>query len=147
MSRRALVVAALLLAGCTPAQIPVAIPSPADQSACRELVKALPLNLDGHENTGRSEYAAAWGDPRIVLRCGVPTPAAYEKISEMVVIDGVSWFPEEQNDGYVFTAMGRSPLVEVYVPDQYAPEVNPLVDLAPAMTDNTTVTGAAGVAP
>lgn len=107
----------------------------------------MPLSLDGHENTGRSEYAAAWGDPRIVLKCGVPTPADYEQTSEMVVINGISWFPQERSDGYVFTAMGRSPLVEVYVPNRYAPEVNPLVDLAPAMAEQTEITGAAGVAP
>lgn len=147
MSRRALVVAALLLAGCTSAEIPSADPSAPDQQACRNLVEALPLSLDGHENTGRSQYAAAWGDPRIVLKCGVPIPAGYEKTSEMIAIDEVSWFPEQQDDGYLFTAMGRSPLVQVYVPDAYAPEVNPLVDLSPAMADNTQVTGAAGVAP
>jgi hypothetical protein len=147
VSRSALVLVAALLAGCSSAQIPAADPSPADQQACRTLVAALPLSLDGHENTGRSEYAAAWGDPRIVVKCGVPAPAAYEKTSEMVVINDISWFPEEQDDGYEFTAMGRTPLVTVYVPDSYAPEVNPLVDLAPAMAEHTEVTGAAGVAP
>lgn len=147
MSRRALVLAAALLAGCTSAQIPAADPSPADQQACRDLVEALPLSLDGHENTGRSQYAAAWGDPRIVLKCGVPRPTAYEKTSEMVVVNDISWFPEQQAEGYLFTAMGRTPLVEVYVPDNYAPEVNPLVDLAPAMAQHTEVTGPAGVAP
>jgi hypothetical protein len=65
----------------------------------------------------------------------------------MVVINEVSWFPEQQAEGYVFTAMGRTPLVEVYVPDTYAPEVNPLVDLAPAMTEKTEISGPAGVAP
>ena len=43
--------------------------------------------------------------------------------------------------------MGRTPLVEVYGPDTYAPEVNPLVDLAPAMSEKTKISGAAGVAP
>ena len=65
----------------------------------------------------------------------------------MVVINEVSWFPEQQAEGYVFTAMGRTPLVEVYVPDTYAPEVNPLVDLAPVMAEKTEISGPAGVAP
>ncbi|TXH30959.1 MAG: DUF3515 domain-containing protein [Actinobacteria bacterium] len=147
MSRRALVLAALLLAGCSNAEIPSSQPPAADEQACRSLVESLPLSLDDHENTGRSEYAAAWGDPRIVLKCGVPAPSAYEKTSEMVVINEVSWFPEQQAEGYVFTAMGRTPLVEVYVPDTYAPEVNPLVDLAPVMTEKTEISGPAGVAP
>lgn len=107
----------------------------------------LPPELDGDSDSGRSEFAAAWGDPQIALRCGVAQPAAYEKTSEMVVVNGVSWFGEEQSDGYVFTAVGRTPLVEVRVPDSHWPEVNPLVDLAPVMKKQTEVTGPAGVAP
>lgn len=103
--------------------------------------------MDGDENTGRSEYAAAWGDPRIVLRCGVTVPDAYEKTSEMVVVNEISWFAEEQSGGYLFTAVGRSPLVQVYVPDTHQPQVNPLVDLAPAMSEHTQVSGPAGVTP
>ncbi len=103
--------------------------------------------MDGDGDTGRSQYAAAWGDPRIVLRCGVPTPAGYEKTSEMVVVNGVSWFAQEQTAGYLFTAVGRSPVVEVYVPDTHQPQINPLVDLAPAMSQHTQVSGPAGVAP
>lgn len=144
MSRRALVLAALLLAGCSNAEIPSSQPPAADEQACRSLVESLPLSLDDHENTGRSEYAAAWGDPRIVLKCGVPAPSAYEKTSEMVVINEVAWFGEEQPNGYIFTAVGRGPLVEVTVPDTHAPEVNPLVDLADVMKQQTEVTGPAG---
>ncbi|MBK6761870.1 MAG: DUF3515 domain-containing protein [Micrococcales bacterium] len=146
MPRRALVLV-LLLAGCSAAQIPAADPSPSDEAPCRALVEALPRTLDGDEDTGRSEYAAAWGDPRIVLRCGVATPAGYQKTSEMVVVNEISWFAEEQSDGYVFTAVGRSPLVQVYVPDTHQTQVNPLVDLAPAMTQHTEVSGPAGAAP
>ena len=105
---------------------------------------ALPEKIDGEVDSGRSEYAAAWGDPRIVLRCGVATPAAYEKTSELIAINGVSWLPEEQDRGYLFTAVGRTPQVEVYVPDIHTPEVNPLVDLAAPVKQNTEVTSAAG---
>lgn len=62
----------------------------------------------------------------------------------MVVINEVAWFGEEQPNGYIFTAVGRSPLVEVTVPDTHAPEVNPLVDLADVMKQQTEVTGPAG---
>jgi len=122
-------------------------PAPTDQAACQSLVAALPDTLDGDGNSGRSQYASAWGDPRIVLTCGVPVPPTYQKTSEMMVMNGVAWFGEEQADGYLFTAVGRSPLVQVYVPDTHQPEVNPLVDLAPVMKQHTEVTGAAGVAP
>jgi hypothetical protein len=102
--------------------------------------------LDSATNTGRSEYAAAWGDPRIVLRCGVGVPGQYRPDSEMVVVEQVAWFAEEGANGYLFTAIGRTPLVEVFVPQRYAPEVNPLVDLAQSLRAGTRVSGPAGVA-
>ena len=77
-------------------------------------------DIDGDISAGRSEFAAAWGDPPIVLKCGVAVPEAYEKTSEMVVINEVAWFGEEQPNGYIFTAVGRGPLVEVTVPDTHA---------------------------
>ena len=102
--------------------------------------------MDGAQDTGRSEYAASWGDPRIVLRCGVATPAAYRPASEMVLVNDVAWLPEEQPEGYLFTAVGRSPQVQVYVPRTHTPEVNPLVDLADVMKERTRVSGVAGSA-
>ncbi len=103
------------------------------------------MTLDGSENSGRSDFAAAWGDPQIVLRCGTATPAAYRPESQMVVVNDVAWLPEEQVKGYTFTAVGRTPQVQVWVPDTHSPEVNPLVDLAPVMQAQTKVSGAAGV--
>ncbi|KWX09858.1 hypothetical protein TR74_07120, partial [Carbonactinospora thermoautotrophica] len=85
--------------------------------------------------TTDSPLVAAWGDPPIVLRCGVPVPAAYQPTSQVVTINGVDWFPEQLTRGYVFTTVGRVANVEVSVPDAYAPEVNPLVDLAGAVAD------------
>ena len=146
MPRRAFVAAVLLLAGCSSAQVPAADPPASDQGACSTLIKALPLTIDGAENTGRSDFAAAWGDPQIVLRCGVATPAAYQPDSEMIVVNEVAWLPVEQDKGYIFTAVGRTPQVEVFVPDTHSPEVNPLVDLAGPMMANTRVSGPAGAA-
>jgi hypothetical protein len=80
-----------------------------------------------------SSLTAAWGSPAVVLRCGVPRPAALEPTSQLVTIDGVDWFPEQLSDGYRFTSYGRVADVQVRVPGTYAPEVNPLVDLAAAM--------------
>lgn len=72
----------------------------------------------------------AWGDPAIVLRCGVPRPASYRQTSELIGINGVDWLGEPMADGYRFTTVGRSVNVEVTVPAAYSPEVDPLVDLA-----------------
>ncbi len=66
-----------------------------------------------------SDLTAAWGDPVIVLRCGVSSPAAYDPTAQLVEVNGVEWFPEELEHGYRFTTFGRSAFVEVTVPDRY----------------------------
>lgn len=111
-------------------------PTAAATSACQALHDALPASVDGaarRATSPASELTAAWGSPAVVLRCGVPRPAALEPTSQLVTINDVDWFPEQLSDGYRFTSYGRVADVEVRVPGRYAPEVNPLVDLADAM--------------
>lgn len=137
----------LLLAGCWPGDdtVRVTAPSPTGDAArsCRELANALPRRVEGQERRTLSQdtpYAAAWGDPAIVLRCGVNRPAvltpgseSYDPTADAVEVNGVSWVMEEQSDGIRFTTNELALYVEVTVPDDYAPEVNPLVDLAKAI--------------
>jgi hypothetical protein len=102
-------------------------------AGCARLAAALPDSLDGHarrKTTPRSVTTAAWGDPPIVMRCGVGVPAAYSPVSEQYVINGVAWLPERLTKGFLFTTVGRVPGVELAVPDHYQPEINPLTDLA-----------------
>lgn len=82
----------------------------------------------------------AWGEPAIVLRCGVPKPAALTATSRCDEVDGVGWFAEQVPGGYRFTTIGRSVYVEVSVPSDYAPEANALVDLAPAVSRTPVLT-------
>jgi hypothetical protein len=49
-------------------------------------------------------------------------------------VNGVGWFSEDAEGGVLFTTVGRVVFVEVGVPHAYAPEVNPLVDLAAAVS-------------
>lgn len=77
--------------------------------------------------------AAAWGDPPIVLRCGVPHPDGLKRSSPCLEIEDVGWFSQERADGYVFTTIGRGTYVEVRVPAAYAPESGALVDLGRAI--------------
>jgi len=76
---------------------------------------------------------AAYGDPPIVLRCGVDQPAALERTSQLVTVNGVDWFAEPLTNGYLFTTVGRVADVEVAVPSDYAPEANPLAELSAAI--------------
>ena len=128
----------ILSGGCGTGAVDVAPPSPdgSATTACTALAESLPDAVrDGErrQTSPTSELTAAWGDPAVVLRCGVSSPAAYEPTAELVEVNGVEWFPEELERGYRFTTFGRSAFVEVTVPDDYRPEVNALVDLADAV--------------
>lgn len=122
-------------------QVQVTPPNPADEVAqvCESVHAALPADLAGEPERAtdpESGLTASWGSPAITLRCGVGQPDAYEPTAQLVTVNGVDWFPEEREDGYVFTTWGRVLYVEVMVPDAYTPEGNALVDLAPAIKQN-----------
>jgi hypothetical protein len=115
----------------------VAAPSPAARVAafCGRLHDALPARLDGRPTARRSPKSAltaAWGDPAVVLRCGVRQPQTLRATSELIEINGVRWFLQETADNYVFTSYGRMAFVEVRVPKSVPREraTAPLVDLA-----------------
>ena len=121
-----------------------------DRAACRDLLRALPDGVADHSRrhdvTG-SPYAAAWGDPAIVLRCGVGTPKGFDRFSRCQRADGVDWFVPESVIGdlgadAVMTTVGRSPAVEVTVPAQDRPAgtAAAMVDLAPVIKAHTTRT-------
>lgn len=86
------------------------------------------VGLEDHDTT-----VATWGDPRIVLRCGVDKPSALEPTSRCDVINDVGWFAEQIEEGWRFTTIGRAGNIEVSVPAMYAPEADALVDLSTAV--------------
>ena len=121
--------AGLLLTGCDSDTMPIDAPSltGADEAACAELVDALPDTVAGElrrpvEPAGAP--GAAWGDPAIVLACGVEAPADYEPASTCTGVRGVGWFAadealEDHDSDLVLTAMTHLPRVSVTVPPQY----------------------------
>lgn len=131
-----LVAALALLAGCTgTVAVPEPSPDDADRSTCTALVAALPDEVEGglRRTTEPGVLTAAWGDPPITLRCGVTAPPGLTPSSECLEINGVGWFNEDAEGGVLFTTIGRAAFVEVAVPADYSPPVNPLVDLAAAV--------------
>ncbi|MGH3343379.1 MAG: DUF3515 domain-containing protein [Carbonactinosporaceae bacterium] len=123
------------LPACAPGAVPVAVPRPSGgpAQACRALHAALPPVVDSQDQRDTrpaSRGTAAWGDPAIVLRCGVPRPRGLTRTSQLAVVNGVEWYTKRHAGGYRFTSTGRVARVQVTVPGVYAPEVNPLVDLA-----------------
>lgn len=121
------------------------MPKPAGRAAdaCRALHEQLPEAVNGRHREAtdpKSPYTAAWGDPAIELRCGVPLPEKlspgsehYNPTAEAAEVNGISWLLEQQDGGYRFTTTGRDANVEVTVPEDYAPEIGVLTELAAAV--------------
>jgi hypothetical protein len=115
--------------------------SAADARACSDLVEALPRRVADQQERPVDPgdgFAAAWGDPAIELRCGVPTPEGLDRFAACQEANGVGWFiPESQQTGrpvaVTMTTIGRAQNVEVRIPADYFPPVNAMVDLAPAL--------------
>ena len=147
----ALAAAAPLLTACSagPVEIDAGRLQPADQRACRDLVADLPATLaglDARELSGDTEYGAAWGDPAIVLTCGVGVPEEFDEFSACTEVSGVGWFvpPEqekEQDSDVLLTAVGYTPLVSLLVPaDQRgAPSADALAALARPVREHLTL--------
>jgi hypothetical protein len=144
---------AALVAACSPGPVAMDSPdlNPADAQACQRLVDALPHTVaDQPARDVDGRYGAAWGDPPIVLRCGVGRPTSFDELSSCQITNEIAWYiPEEQIIGgpvdIVMTTIGRSVNVEVQLPAEYFPPANAMVDLADAVTETTTETEPCGV--
>jgi hypothetical protein len=121
----------------------------ADRVDCAKLLAAVPDSVadQTRRDVSGSPYAAAWGDPAIVLRCGVGKPEGFDKFSRCQRADGVDWFVPESVIGdleadAVMTTVGRSPAIEVDLPAGYRPagSAAAMVDLAPVIKAHTTRT-------
>ncbi len=128
----------MLAGGCAgPPSLAVDPPS-GGGGTCARLHQRLPDDLDGRDRRGTSPASrrtAAWGDPAVVLRCGVPRPAALTPTSQVLEVEDVAWFLTERPRAYVFTTVGRTAYVELRVPRSTPRDraTAPLVDLAPAI--------------
>jgi hypothetical protein len=127
--------AAALVVGCSgPSSVPV--PPPHGPAAgCSTLSHDLPGSVDGRkqrDTSPASTRTAAWGDPAVVLRCGVGRPAGLQPTSQVVEVNGVEWFLGGDDPPYVLTTVGRGTYVQVRLPrDVPRGEVTAsLVDLA-----------------
>jgi len=143
--------AVLLATGCSTGPVEIDAPdlSAADQRTCREFVADLPATLAGldeRELSGDTEYGAAWGDPAIVLTCGVDVPPEFDEFSACTQASGVGWFvpPEQEADqdaDVLLTAVGYLPRVSLLVPaDQRgAPSAAALAALAEPVREHLTL--------
>jgi hypothetical protein len=133
------------LSGCK-VDVPDTDVPTAQRKPCASLVEALPDSVSdqSRRDTKGNRFSAAWGDPAIVLRCGVGTPADYDPLTGCQTANGIDWYVPEKgmNDqlvDVVMTTYGRVPAVEVTLPAQYRPPVAAMVDLADAIKAQTRV--------
>lgn len=98
---------------------------------CDALYADLPQSVaDQGRRDVKDTVAAVWGDPPIILRCGVEKPARLDRVSQCFVIDDVGWFQESTSDGWLFSTIGREYFLSVEIPARYEPAADALVDLA-----------------
>jgi hypothetical protein len=104
-----------------------AAPAPgAGGKSCTELMTALPDALSGsprREVIGSPPGVAAWGDPPITLRCGLPTPAeltcsaALTQISNANGQPGVLWLQLSEGGQSTYLAADRAVRIAITLPD------------------------------
>ena len=109
----------------------------ATRAICARLVDRLPTHLDGHRSRvvePPSPLTHAWGDPAIVLRCGVAVPNGYSRTSiNSTEVDGVLWFQQVGKDEVRWTAVRHQANIELTVPTSYDAQGGFLVDLGTAI--------------
>lgn len=101
------------------------VPRLGSAADCARLHDALPAKVaaQGRRQTKPvDDRTAAWGDPAIVLRCGVARPRALGAGgSQPITVNGkVQWLQQVGRDSLVLTAVDRTVFVEVTVPNRYS---------------------------
>jgi len=105
----------------------------ADSAACTALMSALPVDLSGahrRATNGGGPGIAAWGDPVIIMRCGLETPAQLDCSAAFTQINGVSWLelPAEGLPETTYIASDRSVRIALTLSNTYG--VGPIQQLS-----------------
>ncbi len=122
-----------------------------DRAACDAFVADLPDTLNDEARVevepAEDPLGAAYGDPPIVVTCGVDEPEGFGEGSSCEVANGVGWYlPDEAYDDQsldlVLTAAGYRPRVEILVPAEYRPGggAAAMAALAPLVEEHLTET-------
>ena len=117
--------------------VTVAAPPLSERAAtvCRALTSQLPAAIRDRARrpvTAGTAQNAAYGDPPIVVSCGVEEPRV-PQVAQLLILSGVCWFPEEQGGTQIWTTVDREAPVRVTLPQQYDPAGQWVIDLSPAI--------------
>lgn len=93
------------------------------------MLAALPVTLIGRDprvvhTEPETPYVVAWGDPPIVLRCGVDRPKHLTAGSGALLVDGglitgPYYDVTRDGDANVYTTVDRGPYISITVPTAY----------------------------
>ncbi|MCT1363427.1 MULTISPECIES: DUF3515 domain-containing protein [unclassified Microbacterium] len=133
------------LAGCS-TTVHLEPAEDANDPACANVSVLLPDTVGGYERVWTDAQATgAWGDPTVVLRCGVEPPAPSDLVC--TTLGGVDWLVLEQEDERQrLVTYGREPAIEVIIRRGEQVDFQSIVDslssniqsgLAPATTQCT----------
>jgi hypothetical protein len=102
--------------------LPVEVPpvTPEADASCPAVMSALPLDLQGEPSRqvqSDSPFAYAWGEPPVVLVCGVDRPVGFTVGVSAIQINGVQWYVDTRDpDTTVWTTVDRPVYVQVTLP-------------------------------
>ncbi|KQY58843.1 hypothetical protein ASD11_04210 [Aeromicrobium sp. Root495] len=136
----------ILCAACSQVHVD-AYPTVASSSSterCEELLHDLPGDLDGLDlQLVEDTLAGAWGDPPVILRCGV------EPVAESLpcrTFAGETWREDTTADGLLLTSLERPARVSLEVPTGYSAK-RLVADLQPTLDKHIRVIGEPDPAP
>jgi len=139
--------------------VTVSAPAATDEATvdeCARVISALPLTLAGQDvrrtvSTPASPSIVAWGNPAIVLRCGVARPKqlASALLQQFIEVDGMLFLPERGSKATLWTVVDRPVYLDVAVPESYRqPPLALIADaIAKVAPSVCTVPDSAGASP
>lgn len=127
-------------------------PDPATEAACVKVFAKLPVQLGQlapRRTDTDSSFVAAWGEPAVVVRCGVAKPAVFgtPEAAQLVEVNSVLWQPDPQRDRTVYTTVDRRVYIDVTVlagADQPLPLLAPAISELPALCTASDAAGNPG---
>jgi len=136
------------LTGCSPGSVelgPVNATGATEQ-VCRDFLDALPTAVageEGREVTPSDALGAAWGDPAIVVECGVEEPEGIGPVPACLTVNGVDWYlpedqvapPGEEQGTVTIWTLNREATVSLELPGEYWPPATALADLTDSVEE------------
>lgn len=102
------------LAGCS-TTVHLEPADDANDPACANVSVLLPDSVGGYDRVWTDAQATgAWGDPTVVLRCGVEPPAPSDLVC--TTLGGVDWLVlDQEEERQRLVTYGREPAIEVII--------------------------------